>query len=142
MVAEIMLEGENQCVPTFKNRTAWGTELLKCSNILHYWSMKISQLKGRKVAAVVVTRVLEQTGIEDRSTTLKEAELGRKEARKDLKIAIIKAKERRLAELQDRADAYAADGNHSAESALQAIINSEKSKVTWRVIRRALEDTP
>ena len=142
IVTEIMLEGENQCVPTFKNKTAWGTELLKCSNILHYWSMNISQLKGRKVATTVLLRVLEQTEIEDNSTTLKDAELRRKEARKDLKISIIKAKDRRLAEIQDRAEVHAAEGNHSAEAALKEIINSEKSKVTRKVIRRALEDTP
>ena len=78
----------------FKNRTPWGTELLKCFNILHHWSMKISQLKGRKVSTTVLTRVLNQTRLEDNNTTLKEVELRRKEARKELKIAIIKAKDR------------------------------------------------
>ena len=77
--------------------------------------MKASKLKGRKILEVTLTRVLKQTGLKDNCPYLKEVEKRRQEVRKGHKIGIKKAKERRLAELQERAHAYVTEGDFPTE---------------------------
>ena len=114
--------------PKFKNNTKWGTELLACSNKLYYWSMKASKLKGKKILEVTLTRVLKQTGLKDNYTYLKEVEKRRQEVRKGHRIGINKTKERRLADLQERAHTYATEGNFPTEKALQDILIAKDTK--------------
>ena len=63
----------------------------------------------------------------------------RAEARKDTRRVLEKAKELRRAELEARAKAYAEAGNSTMESAIMELINREKSKNSWKKIKRALE---
>ena len=76
----------------FKNNTKWGTELIECSNKLHYWSMKTSKLKDRKILEMTLTRVLKQTGLKENFSYLKEVEKRRQEVRKGHKIGIKRPK--------------------------------------------------
>ena len=54
--------------------------------------MKISQLKGRKVSTMVITRVLKHMSLVKNCTIPKEVETRRNAARKDLKICNDKGK--------------------------------------------------
>ena len=56
-----------------------------------------------------------------------------------MKLVLIKAKKIRREELENRAEAYAAAGNQVMEVVLKELINREKSKNTWRKIKRVLD---
>ena len=90
--------------------------------------MKTSKLKDRKILEVTLTRVLKQTGLKDNCPYLKEVEKRRREVRKEHKIGIKKAKERRLAELQERAHTYPTEGNFPTENICKKLPTAKDPK--------------
>ena len=107
---------------------------------LYNWSLKISSLKrDRKSTLRRLKKAASRANIQDKEMTLLEAKAARVEARKVMKTVLARAKELRRAELEKRAEAYAEAGNQPMEIVLRELINREKSKNTWRKIKRTLD---
>ena len=139
-MTKIMLDGEKQCLHRRERATPWSTQLMSESYKLYYWSLKISSLKRERRSTLRrLGQAAIRAGIQDTPMTLQEATTARAAARKIMHTVLARAKELRRAELEKRAEAYAEAGNQPMEIVLRELINREKSKNTWRKIKRALD---
>ena len=70
---EIMLKAESNCVPTFTFTTPWSAPLIRSSNEIKYWTLRLSMENGRKVAPLVLESVRASAEIKDYTSTREHA---------------------------------------------------------------------
>ena len=112
MATSIMLAGDKKCVNKRKHDTSWSSEIIRCSQVLHFWSINMSMLKGRKGSTTVLNALGTKIGVvHHEEMLLEEAEIRRKEARKSIKEVVVKAKQIRISELERSVEAHAESDN-------------------------------
>ena len=130
-----MLKADSNCVKTFTFKTPWSVPLVRVSNVIKYWTLRLSMENGRKVAPSVLESVRASADIQGYTSTREHIMVERNLARITLRALIKTAEETRASELRKRAEKVATDGNVPTIRSYETLIEHKKSKAQWRKIK-------
>ena len=71
-VVKIMLKAEENCVQKFRFDTPWSKKLITASRAVHYWNLKASTYKGKRITEIVLIAALKTAELKDYTTTEEE----------------------------------------------------------------------
>jgi len=106
-----MLKAETSCIQTFQYHTSWSLPLLRASRKIRYWNLRVSLLKGRKVAPTVMDRAPRAVKLRNCTDTFEHVVIERNLARITLRNHIKNAEAMREIELKKRAEEVALEGD-------------------------------
>ena len=135
-----MLACEKECVPSTYGSFVWSTKLVEIGLRMRYINLLGLQAKKGNIPGEILEHARAKAKSEDLSSySVEELKISTSQTREELRQIQERAVEIRANELQERAEAYIAEGKLPMGKALKILIEQEQIKGDYSSIQRELK---